>query len=192
VTIAEAVRSLRKRLGKSQMEFAELLGCQRNTVSRYEIGAFLPSPFVLVHLLGMAETAGTEAAAESETITRELKAYCTHNLVGGGRTVEETIAMMRLVTGATFREIQRSHSLLAGLPEQKIKDYGFRQFAPAVAHVVEACGTVDQSVADILHLWAAHWHESATVQHFRAALEFLRFQLFAKDSAGKRPNRGKK
>lgn len=194
MTIAEAVKGLRKRLGKSQRQFAELLCCQRNTVSRYELGTFPPGPHVLIQLLGMAETAGAGAAGEFEAIQRELRAYYDRNLIGGGRTAEETIALMRLVSGAEFREQQKAGSMLAELPEHKIKDLGFRQFIPAVAHVVEACNTVDQSVAEILHLWAAHWHESTAAQQFRNALEFLRFELFGKGApqAETTPKTGKK
>jgi len=49
--VADAVRSVRKALGKSQDEFAEILGCRRNTVSRYELGKLMPGPIILVRML---------------------------------------------------------------------------------------------------------------------------------------------
>ena len=191
--IAEAVKSLRKRLGQSQAQFAELLACQRNTVSRYELGSFIPGPMVLMQLMGVAESAGPSAAAELDVIKQELKSFYSNGLIGisGGRTFEDWIAFNRQLSGSTFREAQRASELLEALPIDKRSDFGFRQFVPAVADVFEVCDTVDQSVTDILHLWAAHSKTSESAQRFRDALGFLRTHLWRKRGTPAAPETGR-
>jgi len=54
-SLGEAIRAVRKRHGRSQAEFAELLGCSRNTVSRYELDELTPSRSMLLLILPMAE-----------------------------------------------------------------------------------------------------------------------------------------
>jgi transcriptional regulator with XRE-family HTH domain len=179
MTVADAVRRVRKRLGKNQTEFANMLRCQRNTVSRYELGSFSPGPVVLMSLLQLAESAGLTAKPEADVIMRELRAQHLLRLFGGSGTVEETIASMRPFLGV----VRTADAILDVLPEEKRQDVGFRQFVPAVAQIIEACDTVDQSVTDILNMWKAHCSNEAAPQRFRDALGFLRAQLWKKDSA---------
>ncbi|HEY9142110.1 MAG TPA: helix-turn-helix transcriptional regulator [Bryobacteraceae bacterium] len=181
MTIGEAVRSLRKRSGKNQKEFASVLGCQPNTVSRYELGIFPPGPLVLINLLHLAESASFDATVEKGVINGELKALYDRGLIGGGRSADETIALMSSVSAAMLRQGVIGHQLMDILPEKKRREFG-PQFMPAVAHVIEACDTVDQSVADILQLWAAHSRNKEATQYFREALGFLRGQLWVRRS----------
>lgn len=178
MTIGEAVRRIRKRLGMNQMQFSEMVGCQLNTISRYELGKFPPGPITLMRILQIAKSAGLSMKEERDVIMRELKVQYDRGLVGGGQTVEETIALM----GPLLEEIQKADRILHAVPERKRQDYGFRQFIPAVAHTIEVCETVDQSVTDVLQLWAAHSQNEAAVQYFRDAVGFLRAQLWKKES----------
>ena len=40
--LADAIRQIRKRLDKTMVQFAELIGCKQSTVSRYESGKLVP------------------------------------------------------------------------------------------------------------------------------------------------------
>jgi transcriptional regulator with XRE-family HTH domain len=180
MNISEAVRSLRKRLGKNQKQFAAMLGCRPNTVSRYELGSFSPGALVLIGLLHLAESAKLDAAAETGVIRRELRSLYDRGLIGGAPTADETIALMHSTSTAVLTQAQMGHEIMDILPEEKRRDFGLRQFIHAVTAVLEACDTVDQSVSDILHLWAAHSRNEAAVQFFREALGFLRGQLWAR------------
>jgi len=131
-----------------------------------------------MRLLQIAKSEGVGETDETATIMRELKAHYAQGHIGGGKDVEETISLMNPV----LAEIQRADPIMVTLPEQKRQDFGFRQFVPAVAHVIEACDTVDQSVTDFLHLWAAHSKNESAAQYFREAVGFLRGQLWGKNS----------
>jgi transcriptional regulator with XRE-family HTH domain len=174
MTLGEAVKQVRKRLGKNQLEFARMLGCQRNTISRYELGTFSPGPLTLMNLLQFAESAGLKAAPEVEVISRELREQYDKGLMGGAGTLEETVALMRPHLGI----MRSADEILSILPEFKRMDFGFRQFVPAVAQVIHECATVDQSVTDILMMWKAHCSNEAAPQFFRDALGFLRARLW--------------
>jgi transcriptional regulator with XRE-family HTH domain len=57
-TFSLAVRTIRSRLGLSQAEFASKIGCNQNTVSRYESGKLLPSGAILPRVWRLADTVG--------------------------------------------------------------------------------------------------------------------------------------
>jgi len=129
---------------------------------------------MLMRLLQIADAAGLADAPEREAFMREMETQYDRGLFGGGKNLEEAVALMRPLTV----ELQRADEIMEVLPEAKRRDYGFRQFVPAVAHIIEACRTVDQSVSDILQLWAAHATKEETPRIFRDALGFLRAQLW--------------
>ena len=65
-SIGTAVKRIRERLGKTQAEFAAMLGCWANTVSRWERGAVKPNGFTLIQLIDWAE------GEEKEPLARQL------------------------------------------------------------------------------------------------------------------------
>jgi len=174
MTIAQAIKRLRKSLGKNQIEFAEMLGCQQNTVSRYELGKLVPGPIILMRMAEAAKDAGMAEGEEASTIRLVLQQQFDSGLFGGRPTLEQMIESMRPL----LSEMQLSDAILDTVPAEKRKNFGFRQFVPAVAHIIETCDTVDQSVSDILALWAAHAGREGTAGFFRDALGFLRARLW--------------
>src|ERR1035441_9092171 len=104
------------------MQFAEMLDCQRNTVSRYELGAFPPGPLVLIRLFQIAESAGLLTQEDRVVIIRELKAQ--HVPGDERRTVEEMIAAMRPL----LAEMHKEGRILDAVSERQKEDYRFRQF----------------------------------------------------------------
>ncbi len=177
MTVGQAVRSLRKRLGKNQLEFAELLSCQRNTVSRFELENLPPGPLILMRLLQIAKSSG-DSPDEEAAITRELKSRYEQGEIGG--TVDVDALVSRITP--LLEELRRADVIMSALPMEKILDFGFRQFVPAVAHIIEKCDTVDQSVTDVLQLWAAHSKNKEVVEYFREAAGFLKGQLWNQKS----------
>src|ERR1017187_2336131 len=55
LSIGTAVKRIRERLGKTQVEFASMLGCRQVTVWRWEKDAFKPNGFTLIQLIDWAE-----------------------------------------------------------------------------------------------------------------------------------------
>jgi transcriptional regulator with XRE-family HTH domain len=170
VTAAEAIRHIRKRLGKNQVEFGQILRCQHNTVSRYERGRLAPSPYVLIALLDLADD-----PEEKRALTRQLDDYSRRGIIGGA-SVEQFIEAVKPRVG----EIELSWQLMALVPPSKRGDFG--QFISAVARIIESCPTVDASIPEILQLWAAHRERPQTAAVLRDALGFLRKMLWGTGS----------
>lgn len=55
LSVGAAVKHIRERLGKTQVEFATMLGCREITVLRWEKEAFKPSGIALIQLINLAE-----------------------------------------------------------------------------------------------------------------------------------------
>jgi transcriptional regulator with XRE-family HTH domain len=64
--IGAAVKGIRERLGKTQREFAVMLGCRANTISRWERGSMKPAGLALIELIDLAE------GQEKERLARDL------------------------------------------------------------------------------------------------------------------------
>lgn len=56
LSVAAAIRSIRKRLGESTTEFARRLGVGQSTISKYELNRVTPSRSTLLLLLPLAES----------------------------------------------------------------------------------------------------------------------------------------
>jgi transcriptional regulator with XRE-family HTH domain len=164
MTTAQAIRHIRKRLGKNQAEFAQVLRCRQNTVSRYERGRLAPSPLALVGLLDLADP------EEKRALVGQLEEYSRRGIIGP--SFEQFTEVARPLLG----EMQLSWGLMDLVPASKRGDFG--QFIPAVAHIIESCPTVDASITEILQLWAAHRERPQTAALLRDALGFLRKMLW--------------
>jgi transcriptional regulator with XRE-family HTH domain len=170
MSIGEAIRALRKRLKKNQAEFGRLLGCEQNTISRYELGKFTPNPLVLLQLQNLA---GPE---ERTIFAAELKRQWDQGLIGHSSTVtlEEWGEVCRKFMG----EFRIGEVLLHALAERNKLRPDFRRFIVAVAHLIEVSKSVDDSVIGMLELWAYHGSNERAVHRFRDALGFLRVQCW--------------
>jgi transcriptional regulator with XRE-family HTH domain len=171
MTAGEAIRHIRKRLRKNQVEFGQVLGCQHHTVSRYETGILAPSPLVLVRLMDLAEP------EEKAALVAQMQDYSRRGLIGP--SVEEfTDGVKPLID-----ELLIANGLMDLLPPSKRYDVGFRQFVPSVAHIIASCPTVDASIPEILKLWAAHNQKPQVVGWLRDVLGFLRKMLWGNTGA---------
>lgn len=71
------IRELRYRLGLTQREFGQILGVNRNTVTRWEMGILFPTPGNLAMLQELAEQVGKmpkEKVPEKSVLTKALLA----------------------------------------------------------------------------------------------------------------------
>lgn len=166
MTTPEAIRHIRKRLGKTQQEFAQVLRCRQDTLSRYERGKLAPSALLLIALLDMADP------EEKQALAGQVQEYSRRGLIGPN-VDQFTKAMRPLLT-----EMQLSWEILGLVPETKRADPGYGQFIPAVAHIIETCPTIDPSVPLILQLWTAHREKPQTAALMRDVLGYLRNALW--------------
>ena len=81
-----AVKRMRNRFGKTQEEFAEMVGCRANTVSRWERGEITPSGLALIRLIDMAD------AEERDCLKRWLLRDGTWREMPGGGAWTRTIS----------------------------------------------------------------------------------------------------
>ena len=119
LSIGTAVRRIRERLGKTQVEFAALLGCQEITVLRWEKDAFKPRGIALMQLIDLAEE------EEKEPLALQLA------LDIGPRRVD--------LTDSTWREIPGS----AGGP--LVGSFAGQKLAAFLRDRAGALGPVDRS-----------------------------------------------
>jgi transcriptional regulator with XRE-family HTH domain len=175
MTTPEAIRHMRKRLGKNQAQLAQILRCRQDTVSRYERGRLAPSPIVLVNLLSLADP------EEKAAFKGQLAEYSRRGLISP--TVEGFTEAVRTLRA----EIQLSWELMDLVPEAKRGAPGFGHFIPAVAHIIEECAAVDPSIPEILQLWAAHHEKPQTTVLLRDALGYLRNALWREFISNEKP-----
>lgn len=76
LSTGEQILELRKALGLSQVQFAQLFGVHFMTVSKWERGVIAPSPYQIALMNQFAQT----AAAKQEQAQNEVKSL----LVGAG------------------------------------------------------------------------------------------------------------
>lgn len=188
--LSRAVRSLRERFGETTTEFGSRLGVHNSAVSNYERGKRGPSTSVLLRLYAEAGRIG--CVTEKEIFANELQRHMDAGLIGGppGWTAEAIADSMIPVLGK-----QKIGDALMDLLGDKARDMGFRKFVVGLSHVIDDCETVDESVTEILHLWATHSGNPKAPEYFRDILGVLRTMLWAdrKAAAGdaKSPSKGK-
>lgn len=79
--IGQFLRELRINAGMSQMDLADKLYLTRNTVSRYEMGMYLPSADVLVKLSEIFNISINEILAGKRLDEKDYNNYANKNLV---------------------------------------------------------------------------------------------------------------
>jgi transcriptional regulator with XRE-family HTH domain len=93
LTVGEAIRRIRKRLGKNTTQFAELVASTSASISRYENGKLTPSRSMVLLLQNLAET--DEERAPLEEFLRLGAKKTPHTPV---RDEENPIAQIRAVS----------------------------------------------------------------------------------------------
>ena len=173
------IRGIRKRLGKSQQEFAELLGCRHNTVSRYELDRFVPGTGPLVRLYDLA------LPHEKHLLAEEIKHQMGTAIVGREATLDASIEELR----PFLNEMASFYALVGRLP--RTADGEFRSpeqfiFAKLAVQILHTRNAVDPSINELLDLWFKYGNQKKAIQHFRDAAGFLRVQLAGLGGAAKR------
>src|ERR1039458_9099502 len=160
--IPELIRQMRSRLNQSQAEFARLLGCSQNSVSRYESGA-QPTLGILLRLhdLGLAP--------ERETLDTHIKKAlgARGKFFSAGASVEN---LRGLIEDSALEEqfLQNVSPALRA------------QWEPMVGIIVALILTdrvVDESIVEILRLWKWQGNDSRTTELLRDVVGYLRLQL---------------
>jgi transcriptional regulator with XRE-family HTH domain len=160
--IPELIRQMRSRLNQSQAEFARLLGCSQNSVSRYESGA-QPTLGILLRLhdLGLAP--------ERETLETHIK----KGLSARGKFFS---------TGASVENLRGliEDSALEERILQNVPPALRAQWEPLIEVIVALILTdrvVDESIVEVLRLWRWHGQDPSMAALLRDVVGYLRLQL---------------
>lgn len=153
LSIGAAVKGIRERRGKTQLEFAAMLGCRANTVSRWERNAVKPSGIALIELIDLAE--GEEKNLFARALASEM-----------GPDIE---ALSSLIDEKLLVQAARSQ-LYEVLASPKV-----------IALLREYFGGPPMS--EIFSLWERYKGNRKALQHFRDAAAFLRVQLASIDKS---------
>jgi transcriptional regulator with XRE-family HTH domain len=89
-TVAQLVRSARN--GRSQKEFAQELGVEQSSVSRYESGRANPPVKVIEHCMRLVHSTATEAAPTADELAAKVRKELADTGFG-----EMRLALARLI-----------------------------------------------------------------------------------------------
>jgi transcriptional regulator with XRE-family HTH domain len=106
--LAKTVKSMRKRLGKTQSEFATTLNVQPPTISRYESGKIIPSLFVLVRLHDLANTDEKRVFEEALGFLAEAVKQGSIRPISGSNFIGFTFGGPRVITEAQQKAIHEA------------------------------------------------------------------------------------
>ena len=166
--LGAVIREIRKRLGLTTAAFAKLLGVKQSSVSRYEAGERVPRPSVVDAIFAVADD------DEKRKVIGALQ-EAAFLMFSPDLTPVEAMATLLITSGVE----DVAGALMDRLGKRR-QDPGFRRFVVAVAEVMTKCETVDDSIAEILQLWAAHSGiNPMTAEYVRDALGSLRTRLWA-------------
>lgn len=170
-TLAEAIRSIRKRLGMNQVKFAALCGVKQNTVSQYEAGTIVPSGKILLYLLNVAE--GTERSAI-------LKGIAVQALGASLASAADEAEF-----GDALQEVERYLELVKkqGFPERDVDQRNSREFiAKETARILSRPRLIRPIIAQILRAWRTHGEIPGAEDVFTDAGAYIEVQLKLLDS----------
>lgn len=160
--MSELVRQMRSRLTRSQAEFARLLGCSQNSISRYESGS-QPALGILLRLYDLG------LPAERET----LGAYIKKGLSARGKFFS---------TGASIE------ALRGLIQDSAIEEQFLQQVSPAlraqweplieiIADLILTDRVIDESIVEVLRLWSWQGQDPRMPALLRDVVGYLRVQL---------------
>jgi len=169
--LASAIRAARQRLGKTMVEFAEMIGCRQSTVSRYESGKLVPGRSVLILLLQLAQGAERGPILEALGVSRAVATgWPERDLIEALKTFEEYLELSSAPPRARGR--RREDSLAA--------------FARAAKRIVLQGAPVEPALVSVLEHWTAHGANPAARQVFRQLVAYLDVELTVLASPARR------
>ena len=176
VSLGEKIRRMRTRLRKNQSEFAQILGSQQTSISRYEMDKVEPGLDVLSKLHGLAEK------DEKEAFAAEIRKQIGTRILGRDATVVGTIEELRpMIDGIV--EIQELDAMVkAGKRSAAGLLWAARQLAED-PHI-------DESLNEILRLAVEYRKHKGAEKIFQATATFFRNALERR--FGEKPSNGAK
>jgi len=158
--LGPAIHAIRMRLGKTMVQFAELIGCKQSTISRYESGKLIPGRSVLILLLQLAKGAERKPVLDALGVTRQAAAgWQEQDLVKSLRVFEEYLEADR-----GSRIARSAGPTLA-------------EFARAAKRIVLRGRPVDPALVSILQRWIDHQDSPKAVAYFRDVASYLEVEL---------------
>ena len=171
-SLGEKIWRVRTRLRKTQREFAEILGSQQNSVSRYEKDKVVPGIAVLSILHNLADVEDKPAFADE--IRRQ---------VGAGIINTLGIESPELQGVAVKGSIEELRPMIEGMSEMQKWNAMAAAGRKDKAALLWATSTlaedqrIDDSLIEILMLCVQHRKQKGAVDAFRQAADFLRAKL---------------
>lgn len=159
-----AIRQLRERLGKSQAEFAHLLRCSQNSVSRYESGQVSPGlgPLLRLHDISKGE--------ERDFFAAQIKTELAPRY---GFNPAASIDVLRgVIEDAAIEDL-----FLQNIPPSRHREW--QPLAEVIAALLSTDRIVDESVVEILRLWERNYNSPRVKALLRDIVGYLRVQLAA-------------
>jgi len=167
-TLAHAIRDIRRRLNKTMVQFAEMIGCKQSTVSRYESGKLVPGRSVLILLLQLARGAERQPVLDALGIAGAAPAgWSERQLTTALKTFEDYLD----VSGPVKPRGSPAASLAS--------------FARAAKRIVLAGRSVDPALVSILQCWSAHHSNPKALAYFRDIAAYLDVELKLLAARGK-------
>lgn len=161
--IGDIVRQMRTRLNQSQAQFARLLKCSQNSVSRYESGDSTPSlgTLLALHDIGLPE----------ERLV--VDAYLKRGLSVRGKYSSPNAsidALRGLIEDSAFEEQFLAH-ISPGLREK------WEPLIEILARIVLTDRVVDESITEIVRLWEPHSGDDRMKAWLRDLVGYLRIKI---------------
>ena len=173
--LAEVIRSIRKRTGKTQVMFAKDLTVTHVTVSRYESGELTPGHYPLLVLFGRAES-----GHEKHVISQALRAVLGLKKTPSEETIREGIAM----TAKAMGELAK----IAAQTPVETRAHRFVNQALVIANAAQSSPEdyPSDTIIDMLSLWWQHEEDPEAASVFQSALGYIEVQLHASQPKGKK------
>ena len=166
-TLGERIRRVRTRLRKNQSEFAQILGSQQTSVSRYEKDKVQPGLSILYKLHALAER------DEKEAFAAEIRRQIGTRILGRDATAEGSIEELR--------------PMIEGIAEiQEFEGEGMRLLW--ATHELSEGQLIDESLIAVLRLWVKYQKQKGVESVFQATAEFLRESLTQRFGEAPEPN----
>ena len=146
------------------VQFAEMIGCEQSTVSRYESGRLIPGRSVLILLLQLAEDAER---------TPILTALGVSRSGAGGWREQDLVAALK-----TFEDYLETSARPGTPPGPRTAPHGaLAAFAKAAKRIVLEGADIEPALVSVLEHWLHHAHNPKACSYFRHAAAYLEVQL---------------
>jgi transcriptional regulator with XRE-family HTH domain len=172
VGIAALVQQIRRRLGKTQAGFGQLLRCSQNSVSRYESGNWVPELGVLLTLYDLA--------LPSER--PHVEAYIRKSLGNRGKFTSAGAPIESL--RGLIEESAIEEAFLRGVSESLREKW--EPLIDILARLVGTDRVVDESIVEIVRLWETHYKDREMERLLRDVVGHLHFELSATEQCASR------